>query len=139
VVNPKRSGVDVNNVSQTEAVRGHLGRLRALANELEIEADLFEKELRDSLRSDTIPVPPPDDPRVALLSRVSEESERLCAAAVQGDFSCVHCSAHGPHEDVSSEDAVSFRCSKCGKPLGPTEIKLAVFATLARIAAEERT
>jgi hypothetical protein len=129
----------MNTVSQTEALRGHLGRLRALANELAIEADLFEKELRDALRSDTIPAPPPDDARTELLGRVAQESERLCTAALRGEFSCVHCSSPGPHTDASTEDEVSFVCARCAKHLGATEIKLAVFATLARLAAEART
>jgi hypothetical protein len=32
-----------------------------------------------------------------------------------------------------------FACARCAKQLGATEIKLAVFATLARLAAEART
>jgi hypothetical protein len=129
----------MNNVSQTEAVRGHLGRLRALANELEIEADLFEKELREALRPDTIPAPPPDDARTQLLGRVAEESERLCTSALRGEFSCIHCSSPGPHLDTSTEEKVSFACARCAKHLGATDVKLAVFARLAGLAAEART
>jgi hypothetical protein len=129
----------MNNVSESAAVRGHLGRLRALVNELEIEADLFEKALREALHADTIPAPPPTDARATLLSRIADESERLCSAAMQGEFSCVYCSARGPHGDIGSEDEVKFTCIGCGKSLGASEIKVSVFATLARIAAEGRT
>jgi hypothetical protein len=139
VVNPNSVESTMNNVSESAAVRGHLGRLRALANELEIEADLFEKELREAIHADTIPAPPPDDPRAALLGRVADEAERLCSAALNGKFSCVHCSSPGPHADQSTEDAVAFVCGRCNKPLAASDLKVAVFATLARIAAEART
>jgi hypothetical protein len=48
-------------------------------------------------------------------------------------------SASGPHADISSENEILFACARCGKSLGATEIKVSVFAALARIAAEGGT
>jgi hypothetical protein len=45
------------NISQGEVVHGHLSRIRGLANELEIEPDLFEQQ-SSAAPDDTIPAPP---------------------------------------------------------------------------------
>jgi hypothetical protein len=50
----------------------------------------------------------------------------------------IHCSSPGPHTDASTEEGVSFACARCAQHRGAREIKLAVFATLARLAAEAR-
>jgi ribosomal protein S27E len=107
-----------------------------LARELEVEANQFEAQIDQPGRQDTDPAPPPESARSALIGRVSQESKRLLTDALRGEFYCVHCAARGPHTNVTAGDAVRFHCAGCGKALGALEIKLAVFATLARIAAE---
>jgi hypothetical protein len=112
-------------------------RLRELARELEAVADELERQVdRPASRHDTDPAPPPESAQGALCDRVAEESSHELTIALQGHFSCVHCSARGPHVDISEDDRVGFRCASCGMTLGPFEIRLAVFATLARLAAE---
>lgn len=124
-------------VTRDDAVRAHVERLRTLATELEREADALgvEFEAPRHLR-DTDPAPPPESPWTALLDRACEQMNEALAAAMGGDFACAHCSAQGPHTQVISADSIGFRCVRCGRSLGPNEIRLAVFATLARMAAE---
>jgi hypothetical protein len=110
-------------------------RRSAAANELEIEADLFEAQC---LGFDAVPALPPLDACSALLAHMAVQSRNLLAAAMRGDFSCVYCSAAGPHADASQGGEVAVTCVDCGKSLGALEVKWAVFATLARVAAQSK-
>jgi hypothetical protein len=101
----------------------------------ENEAHWFAGEVRGALSTISGP-PSPGDARSRLLGRIADESQRLCGAAMRGEFACVHCSSPGPHSDTSSTHVVTFSCKGCGKSLGITEMKLWLFATLTPIAAE---
>ena len=80
------------NVTQDEAVQGHLGRLRSMANEIEIECDLFGAQMSREqgmpaagAPRDTIPSPPAQEATSPDLPPIPRGKARLHLAGAAVD------------------------------------------------------